>query len=473
MQTFEIVLILANLVTLFLHFRQQSRSIWLWSTGINLAVLIIHGIFEGLRYQMAFSYIFVIVLVVFTAIKRNGKSERKSPRVLKSITIGLSFLLLAFTAFIAYALPVFRLPKPTGNYAVGIQYLHLIDENRTDPFIDGTTQKRELMVKIYYPATDDRSKPFAPYFHSPELVRLFTTFHGMPEFMFSQLNLAKTNSKEGLQLSDKEQSYPVILFSHGAGTTMETQTSQGEDLASHGYIVAAIDHTYMSSASIFPNRIVSSKEATTDFGIDPTEILTQIMADNSSFVIDQLAEMNEGKVNSIFKGKLNLDEIGAMGHSVGGAVAYNLAINDTRVKAAIDIDGVVYVTPKGDPSEIAPFLMLANDKYHIQAIENREPLLKRFEDMDEIDQKITVDIYGSEQAYQDAYDKAQQNVVGLTEVLKADDSLYTIEGSDHMKFTDIGLFIAVPQLREMIGIGGKTDPARVSGNHESTDFGIF
>lgn len=29
-----------------------------------------------------------------------------------------------------------------------------------------------------------------------------------------------------------------------------------------------------------------------------------------------------------------------------------------------------------------------------------------------------------------------------------------------MKFTDIGLFIGLPQLRELMGIGGKTDPAR-------------
>ena len=30
-----------------------------------------------------------------------------------------------------------------------------------------------------------------------------------------------------------------------------------------------------------------------------------------------------------------------------------------------------------------------------------------------------------------------------------------------MKLTDIGLFLAHPRLREMVGIGGKTDPARV------------
>jgi hypothetical protein len=51
-------------------------------------------------------------------------------------------------------------------------------------------------------------------------------------------------------------------------------------------------------------------------------------------------------------------------------------------------------------------------------------------------------------------------VIELINVLKASGNLYTIEGSDHMKFTDIGLFIGIRSLRELIGIGGKTDPAR-------------
>lgn len=463
MRTFEVLLIVVNLLSLLLGFKKQPKVVWWGIAGINLSVFLIHGIFEGFRYQMVFSYIFVTLLVIFALAKTSDKFfKAQTPKVLTVITISLSFIFLVFTSFLVYALPVFRLPKPTGDYAVGIQYFHLIDENRTEPFLDGSNQKRELMVKVYYPAIEDSSKPFSPYFHSPQLVRLFAEFYNMPDFAFDHLNLVKTNSKEGLQVSDMQQYYPVILFSHGAGTTMEVQTSQCADLASHGYIVVAVDHTYVSAATIFPNRIVSHKEATTNFDVaEPAEPITQIMADDVSFVIDTLEKMNEGKIESVFKGNLDLEKIGTMGHSVGGAVAYNLAINDSRVKAAIDLDGIVYITPKGNRGETAPFLMLASDKYHVQTIESREPLLKRFEDMDKIDQKITVDIYGSQQAYQDAYKKAQQNVVGLTEVLKANGNLYTIEGSDHMKFTDIGLFIGSRWLREQMNIGGRTGPTRV------------
>jgi predicted dienelactone hydrolase len=344
---------------------------------------------------------------------------------------------------------------------VGIQYFHLIDESRPDPFLQNSTQKRDLMVKVYYPAQADTSKPFSPYFHNPELIKLFAAFYNMPDFLFDHLNLVKTNSKEDLRLSNKQQSYPIVLFSHGAGTTMEIQMSQSEDLASHGYIVVAIDHTYVSAGTVFPDRIVSAKEATTNFNVvEPAEVITQIMAEDTSFVIDQLAEINEGKTQSIFGGRLDLEKIGVIGHSVGGAVAYNLAINDRRVKAAIDLDGVVFITLPSNLKDAAPFLMLANDQYHIQAIENGTPLMKKFEEMDDIDQRITIDLYGRQEVYDEAYNRAEQYLTGLIQVLKSSGNLFTIEGSDHMKFTDIGLFIGIPQLRELIGIHGKTDPLR-------------
>ena len=463
MRTFETVLIFVNLLSLVLSFKKQSKAVWLGAAGVNLSVFFVHGLLEGFRYQMVFSYMFVILLAIFSLVKTDDRFfEAKTPKALKVIGLSLSVVFLVFTSFLAYALPVFTLPKPTGSYDVGIQYFHFTDDTRANPFLDQSTKKRELMVKVYYPAKKDDSKPFYPYFHnSPELIKLFATFYNMPDFMFDHLVLVKTNSKEDLQLSDQQQSYPVVLFSHGAGTTMEVQTSQGEDLASHGYIVVAIDHTYVSAATVFPDRIVSHKEATTDFNtVEPAEIITQIMADDVKFVIEQLGDINEGKIESIFKGKLNLDQIGAIGHSVGGAVAYNLAINDSRVKAAIDLDGIVFITPKEDSKDRTPFLMLANDKYHIQALQSRKTLMKKYEYMDDVERKLTIEMFGSEAAYKEAYNKAQQNMMGLTEVLKDSGNLFTIEGSDHMKFTDIGLFIGVSQLREQIGIGGKTDPAK-------------
>ena len=465
MRTFEIVLILLNLLALFLSFKKQPKAVWLGVAGANLAALLVHGIFEGFRYQMTFSYAFVVLLVVYALAKSSGKfSQLRTPKWLKTIAISLTLVFLALTSLWAYAFPVFTLPRLTGDYAVGIKYFDLVDKNRSDPFLDKSPQPRELMIKVYYPAKPDDSKPFSPYFHgSSRLLEAFAAFYHLPKFAFDHLKLVKTHSKDDLELSDKEPSFPVVLLSHGAGTTMEVETSQSEDLASHGYIVVDVDHTYVSAATAFPNRIVTAQEATTNFDTpEPAAPITQIMADDDAFVIGELGELNEGKIDSRFKGKLNLAEIGVIGHSVGGAVAYNMAINDRRVKAAIDLDGVVYITPPKDLNDIAPFLMLANDKYHVQAIEKRECLMEKFSSISstpEGQQEIR-NMYGSKKAYEEAYDEAQKNIRGLAEVLKASGNLYTIVGSDHMKFTDIGLFIGSEWLRRLVHIGGKTDPAR-------------
>lgn len=464
MRIVEIALIAINILSLFLGFSRPSKQIWIGTAAVNLAALLLHGLVEGFRFQMFLTYCYVGLLVIYTLFKTTTRLyAKKMPKLLKGFVICLSIGCLALTSFLSYALPVFSLPQPTGDYKIGVEELHLIDENRDDPFLDKSPKKRELMVKLYYPAEEDNSKPYEPYLQS-ELLTLFASFFHVPAFVLGHLGLVTTDTKADLPVSGQLQQYPVILFSHGAGTSAAVHTSQYEDLASHGYIVAAIDHTFVSAGTVFPDHTVSAMEATTDFHTaEPAEIITQIMADDASFVMDELSGLNEGNGTQDvdFKGKLDLNHIGAAGHSVGGAAAYNLAIHDSRVKAAIDLDGAVYMKP-GKETIIAPFLMLANDKNHIQQIKNRKPLYQDLNAVpaEEQEKLISESIYGTREAYEEAYNKARQNVIGLTEVLHESGNLFTIAGSDHMKFTDIGLFIGSNKLRNLIGIGGQTDPAR-------------
>lgn len=458
MRTFEILLLVMNGLTLLLSTQKLSRRGWVGVAALNVLVLLLHLGIETARYQLAFAYLFVLLFLMYALAK--GRWQGRLPNGLRISALSVAVVLLTFTAFLAYALPVFTLPALTGDYAVGTQYITLVDETRTDPFLDTSTQKRELLVKIYYPAKQDNTKPFAAYFGgSTQLLRAFAAFYQMPPFFFDHLALVQTHTKAALELADAQQSYPVVLFSHGAGTTVEVSTAQSEDLASHGYIVLSIDHPYVSAATVFPDRVVTAHQATTTFDTpEPAAPITQIMADDDKFVIDQLTKLNEGSPLPAFQGKLDLDKIGVIGHSVGGAVAYNMALNDNRVKAAINLDGVVYVIPKAT-QVIAPFLMLANDQYHVQAIENQENLLEKFDQTPE-GQQAKQDRYGSVEAYEAAYSVAQQTMAGLAKVLKASGNLYTIEGSDHMKFTDIGLFIGSRWLRELLQIHGNVEPIR-------------
>lgn len=477
MRILEIILILVHLGTFILAYRTDAKKVWLGAVGVNITVLALHGIFEGFRYQMIFSYLFVILFTVYALVKTNNELfSRKIPKVIKVITVSLSIISLGVTSFLAYVFPIFSLPKPTGSYDIGVKYFHMIDTKRKDPFLDKSSKKRrELMAKVYYPAQEDKTKPYFSYFHnSSELIQLFTKHYGMPSFMLDHINLVKTHAKENLQISDKKQNYPVVLFSHGAGDSMEIQTTLSENLASHGFIVVAIDHTYTSAATEFPERVVSAKEANpNNFNTgDLDAVINQIMADDAKFVITKLGELNQGKMDSAFKGRVNLDKIGAIGHSVGGAVTYNLANNDSRVKAAINLDGRVYISPKKEGETMSPFLMLASDSGFVQSIQKREGLLKKFEDMPKDEQKMNLSMYGNEQEYKKAYELDKQNTLGLVQVLMKSGNLFTIKGSDHMKYNDIGLFMESP-LRELIGIKGEIDPARnldISGAVISTFF---
>ena len=119
MRPFEFTLILLNLLSLALSFRKQPRKLWLLLAALNGAALALHSVFEGFRYQMLFSYISVLVFAIYAFLKtRPGIFETRAPRWVRiaAVCITLAFLLL--TSALAYALPVFSLPVPSGMKAV-------------------------------------------------------------------------------------------------------------------------------------------------------------------------------------------------------------------------------------------------------------------------------------------------------------------------------------------------------------------
>jgi predicted dienelactone hydrolase len=440
----EIVLLALSPLALL---RYRSRALERGVAGLGVGALALHATVEGVRWQLAFCYLFVLVLGVRALFPTVAARVPKRLRILAG---GAAAVLLALTGLVASALPVFRLPTPTGSAAVGVTYLELVDARRADPFQRPPAPNRRLMVRVCYPAKDGDSGPYARYFHgSTALLGEVAAFSQLPRFVFSHLALVRTHAREDVAVSGDAPRYPVVLFSHGAGTGMEVSTSQCEDLASHGYIVMSIDHPYVSAATAFPDRIVTAREASATFDTpEPAEPITRHMADDDTFVLDTLDALNRGRLASVLVQKLDLTAIGIIGHSVGGAVAYQLALTDRRVKAAINLDGRVYVHPDGARPH-APLLMLANAQFHVAALQKRESLMPP--------EGPSAD---GRAAYDAAYRRSRQDAVALVALLKRSDSLYTIAGSAHMQFTDLGLFIGLRSLRESLQLGGVTEPAR-------------
>ncbi|HKZ28317.1 MAG TPA: hypothetical protein VJ482_01605 [Acidimicrobiia bacterium] len=76
---------------------------------------------------------------------------------------------------------------------------------------------------------------------------------GFPSFVLDHLALARTHSYPDAPLSDAEERYPVIVYSHGWTGFRTVNVDQSEALASHGYVVVSIDHTYGSIVTVFPD----------------------------------------------------------------------------------------------------------------------------------------------------------------------------------------------------------------------------
>jgi dienelactone hydrolase len=149
--------------------------------------------------------------------------------------------------------------------------------------------------------------------------------------------------------------YPVILLQPGLGPSHPDYATLAEDLASRGYIIVASTPTYSANVLAFPDgRVVGrSDAATVPDALSPEEAkarldeLVGVWAADEIFLMNRLGKLNAGApnrgvVDARFKGRFDLDKVGVMGHSFGGASAAETCSLDARCKAGVDLDGSPY-----------------------------------------------------------------------------------------------------------------------------------
>jgi hypothetical protein len=155
-------------------------------------------------------------------------------------------------------------------------------------------------------------------------------------------------SVEGAPLPPGDARYPVVVFAPGGGMKGLTYHVLLEDLASHGWVVAAIDPPYNARAVRFPDGRVLGNLAPSERGWpEPTNGEEQQRfyqekivhwCHDITFVIDQLTELDRGA--GPFAGRLDLGRgVGVFGHSRGGQAAGAVRMLDKRVRGGINLDG--------------------------------------------------------------------------------------------------------------------------------------
>jgi dienelactone hydrolase len=255
-------------------------------------------------------------------------------------------------------------PKLTGSYSVGRANYDLVDPSRKEIFGSDPNANREIVMSVYYPAAVSSNAKPAPYAEGKMADLLAGKIH-LPAFA---LQMVHSHAYENVSVADGE--FPVVLFSPGIGTPPLEYTSAVEDLASHGYIVAEIYHTYSIPVTVFSDgRVAMINDAGIRSEIEPDgtseaqtnkdrNLIGSVWVADARFALDQLTEFNDD--DTLLKGHLNLGEVGMYGHSFGGATAAQVLTVDKRFKAGINMDGTAFSMT--DSKQIAqPLLWMASD----------------------------------------------------------------------------------------------------------------
>ena len=243
------------------------------------------------------------------------------------------------------------LPVPTGAFAVGRTSFAWIDHGHVDE-LSTAGETRQVRVWIWYPAAAGAGVPTE--YLAPALKKWNasqpTTFLGalMSACFHHDPDAVRTHSLANPTIASDRPTYPVALFRPGGSALTTDFTTLAEDLASHGYFVVGFDAPYRSlltelaDGRVVPRLPADDVENANGNLDDPlvTRLLGLWVGD-LTFVVDRLADVNRDP-SSEFRGRLDLQRLGIVGHSFGGATALQFCHQDRRCRAAIDLDGIPF-----------------------------------------------------------------------------------------------------------------------------------
>jgi predicted dienelactone hydrolase len=247
--------------------------------------------------------------------------------------------------------PTPYLPEPTGPHPPGTASVWLTDASRPDPWVSGVNA-RELMVSLWYPAVPSDGR--RARYMTPAESELQLTSRGITGISPYTLSTVETNAVSDATPAGRQHSLPLVVLSPGFTNSRSTLTALAEDLASHGYVAAGIDHTYESHATAFPDGRVTTCLAREAPRRDRKEEVAAGRAADVCFVIDELTGAHPPWPGA---GLIDPSAIAMAGHSAGGAAAIAAMLADSRIRAGIDMDGST-AAPIPDEGLARPFLFL-------------------------------------------------------------------------------------------------------------------
>ncbi len=255
----------------------------------------------------------------------------------------------------------------SGDYVVGTECFTVIDESREETLGEGIGP-RKISVRMYYPVSkeDIVGKEKAHIFSDQKAKQLKKTYF-VPK-VSEEMNTADYYDNAPYA----EGKFPLILFSHGLNAYIEANTYLCCDLASRGYIIASVGHTYeaidtdfddgsfaiydkklnkkLYTKNVFKvikeqNKIIRSKGTPEQL----YQMFREFQDENCPYIRDRVKEWAKDMMFAYDNLKIRYATwidfeagVGASGHSLGGACAYYLSQHYEEITCGINIDGGVF-----------------------------------------------------------------------------------------------------------------------------------
>lgn len=358
MHVLDIFLFFFSLILIALLISKQTirKPLAFALLGGAVLVIVLQLVINGMRWQLYPLYIALFALLILAFLKTileivPNRTWKKGFSIVLSLLIFLS-------AASAFVFPVYSLPEPNGPDLIGTESIVIVDESRFEQYGTDSNQYRRFKIQIWYPAETVDGYSQEPWIGDGlPVARAISKDYGLPSFALDHIVDIMSHAYIDAPISEAADQYPVVVISHGWSGTRFLHTDYAEALASRGYIVVGIEHTYGSVATVFGEDDIAyrnadalpPRETTPDF-LTYANQLVYTYAGDVTKTLDYLEEINASGSGSRFSGRLDLTEIGFLGHSTGGGGDVAVALNDDRVKALMGLDA--WVEPI-DSTEIA------------------------------------------------------------------------------------------------------------------------
>jgi dienelactone hydrolase len=237
----------------------------------------------------------------------------------------------------------------TGEYSVGTKSYFIIDKNRSEILTKNTKDYRRIVIQVFFPSEkieDCMEQLDSPYGTKIKYNHCINT---------------------PIEPATGSQKYPVVILSPGFGGSYLMNMTLAEELASHGYYVINVGHTFFNSTPTFPDGkkiellSMDTLKMESDYFLDEkfkTRLSTyiKIQKDDILSILNELSyTLDKVHLNSI-----DLNNIACIGYSGGGATSAEICSVDSRIKAGVNINGILYGDAWND-TITQPFLYINAD----------------------------------------------------------------------------------------------------------------